>query len=349
MKTNVLNNKFLAKISNWFSEFNVKQYKDEKLEELQNNIKIAKCKKAEFVKVSINLDENIKQEKLNFLNLEIEKRSNELNEYKNTLEYSKKKNLKSVAYKDLGRTLNSILFACLTIGLLIWIVVYIFATGAGKLTINKIFGNYKSTTYSLKTTDDFALSDDLDFSDINLESENTSKKWGVEFEYQKVDDKQFVAIKDVSDNSPFKYLVNIKDNSLFSETYNDLYIQSITLLDDSNYMYTAIGDHTNQEFIKELDSGNKIIDSTLFGEGGGFRGSLLNTLSLIGLSLLFAFPLGVGAAIYLGVYAKDNKLTKIVRTLIDTTSGIPSIIFGLAGALIFIPIANLVPGSNGEI
>lgn len=347
MKTNVLNNKFLVKISNWFSKFNVNQYKDEKLEELKNNIKIAKHKKTEFLKASNNLDENIKQEKLNIINLEIEKRNNELNEYKGTLEYSKKKNLKSVAYKDLGRSLNSILFACLTIGLLIWIVVYIFATGAGKLTINKIFGNYKSTTYSLKTTDDFALSDDLDFSDIDLESENTSKKRGVEFEYQKVDDKQFVAIKDVSDNSPFKYLVNVKDNSLFSETYNDLYIQSITLLDDNNYMYTAIGDHTIQEFIKELDAGTKIIDSTLLGEGGGFRGSLLNTLSLIGLSLLFAFPLGVGAAIYLGVYAKDNKLTKIVRTLIDTTSGIPSIIFGLAGALIFIPIANLVPGSNG--
>lgn len=112
-------------------------------------------------------------------------------------------------------------------------------------------------------------------------------------------------------------------------------------------MYSALGTMTIKDFIKELEYGNKIVDSTFLGEGGGFRGSLLNTLSLIGFSILFAFPLGVGGAIYLGVYAKDNKVTKIVRTLIDMTSGIPSIIFGLAGALIFIPIANLIPGSNG--
>ena len=101
------------------------------------------------------------------------------------------------------------------------------------------------------------------------------------------------------------------------------------------------------EMLLTADKGVEIVDSTFLGEGGGFRGSLLNTLALIGLSLVFAFPLGVGAAIYLGVYAKETKVTSIIRSLIDMISGVPSIIFGLAGALIFIPVASLIPGTNG--
>lgn len=339
MKSNTLNKKKIS-LKSKLEKYDIRKYKDEKLSELNLEIK--------------TLKKNIKQDKktnnqelLKIHDHELKNKINELNEYKNTFEYNKKKNLKSIAYKDLGRKFNSIFFSFLTIGLLIWIVVYIFATGTGKLTINKIFGDYKRTTYSLKTNDSFVLDDSLDFSDIDTQSENTSTKWGVKFKYLTVDEKKYVTIDQISKNSPFNYLVNARDSSLFNKTYDGLYIQSITLTDDYNIMYSALGAMDIQSFIKELDYGNKIIDSTFLGEGGGFRGSLLNTLSLIGFSILFAFPLGVGGAIYLGVYAKDNKLTKIIRTLIDMTSGIPSIIFGLAGALIFIPIANLIPGSNG--
>lgn len=332
--------KLSISLKNKLEKYNVKKYKDETLLTLKNEYKKAK---AELKKAKKAKDEYYQSGSLKVLN----EKKNALEEYKKTFEYNKKKNLKTIAYKDLGRRLNSLLFSFLTIGLLIWIIVYIFMTGTGKLTLSKIFGDYKTTTYSLKTSDAFVFDDSLTFDDIDLNSENTSKKWGVEFKYTTIDDKNYVAIDKMSEKSPFNYLVNISDSSLFSKGYDNLYIQSITLTDEENYMYSAIGTMTIEDFIKEIDSGNKIIDSTFLGEGGGFRGSLLNTLSLIGFSLLFAFPLGVGGAVYLGVYAKDNKVTKIVRTLIDMTSGIPSIIFGLAGALIFIPIANLIPGSNG--
>lgn len=339
MEQSKLINKWKNSLISKLEKYNVKKYKDETYIALKKEVKEANA----IYKRNKKLDQGEREKTLNSLN----EKKKLLNEYKLTFEYNKKKNLRSIAYKDLARKGNSILFSFLTIGLLVWIIVYIFATGTGKLTLNKIFGDYKTTTYSLKTSDEFTFDDTLAFYDINLESKNTSKKWGVEFAYTKIDDKDYVSIQKISKNSPFNHLVNISDSSLFVQSYDDLYIQSITLTDEENYMYSALGTMTIEDFIKELDYGNKIVDSTFLGEGGGFRGSLLNTLSLIGFSILFAFPLGVGGAIYLGVYAKDNKVTKIVRTLIDMTSGIPSIIFGLAGALIFIPIANLIPGSNG--
>lgn len=57
---------------------------------------------------------------------------------------------------------------------------------------------------------------------------------------------------------------------------------------------------------------------------------------LIIMALLFALPFGIGAAIYLNEYAKKgNKLVKVIRLFIDTLAGIPSIIFGLFGAIFF--------------
>ena len=81
--------------------------------------------------------------------------------------------------------------------------------------------------------------------------------------------------------------------------------------------------------------------------GGGIRGSLITTFILIGLTLIIALPIGIGGAIYLSEYAKNNKFTAIIRTMIDMSSGIPSVVFGLVGIVIFIPFMNATIGSNG--
>ncbi len=55
------------------------------------------------------------------------------------------------------------------------------------------------------------------------------------------------------------------------------------------------------------------------------------------LSLLFAVPLGIFAAIYLVEYAKSgNKLVKVIRVTAETLTGIPSIVYGLFGMLFFV-------------
>ncbi len=65
--------------------------------------------------------------------------------------------------------------------------------------------------------------------------------------------------------------------------------------------------------------------------------AIVNTLLITGLSLLVAVPLGVGGAIYLAEYAKkESKLVKVVRVTAETLSGIPSIIYGLFGMILFV-------------
>ncbi len=65
--------------------------------------------------------------------------------------------------------------------------------------------------------------------------------------------------------------------------------------------------------------------------------ALVNTVSMTLLSLLLAVPLGVGAAIYLVEYAsRGNRLIGAVRVTAETLSGIPSIVYGLFGYLLFV-------------
>lgn len=64
--------------------------------------------------------------------------------------------------------------------------------------------------------------------------------------------------------------------------------------------------------------------------------AMLNTLYMTGLTLLMAVPIGVFSAIYLVEYAKrGNKLVAVVRVTTETLQGIPSIVYGLFGYLMF--------------
>lgn len=65
--------------------------------------------------------------------------------------------------------------------------------------------------------------------------------------------------------------------------------------------------------------------------------ALVNTIAVTFCSLLIAAPLGIFSAIYLVEYAKrGNKLVKIVRLTAETLTGIPSIVYGLFGSLLFV-------------
>ena len=67
----------------------------------------------------------------------------------------------------------------------------------------------------------------------------------------------------------------------------------------------------------------------------GILPDILNTLYLVMATILFVLPLGVGAAIYLNEYASNKKLVAAIEYAAETLSGIPSIIYGLVGMLIF--------------
>ncbi|OPY64192.1 MAG: Phosphate transport system permease protein PstA [Syntrophorhabdaceae bacterium PtaU1.Bin034] len=72
------------------------------------------------------------------------------------------------------------------------------------------------------------------------------------------------------------------------------------------------------------------------GRLGGIFPSIIGTLFLGLLSIVFATPLGVGTAIYLTEYTKESTLTRVIRFGVESLAGIPSIIYGLFGFIFFV-------------
>ena len=80
---------------------------------------------------------------------------------------------------------------------------------------------------------------------------------------------------------------------------------------------------------------------SLIRETVGILPNILNTVYIILITLFIVLPLGVGAAIYLNEYAENKKVVRIIELATETLSGIPSIIYGLVGMLIFVQFFSL--------
>ena len=70
--------------------------------------------------------------------------------------------------------------------------------------------------------------------------------------------------------------------------------------------------------------------------GGGIFPAIVGTLCLVTGSMVFAFPLGVMAGIYINEYTTNNIGVKVIRVVTNNLSGIPSIVFGLFGMTLFV-------------
>ncbi|MGH7540323.1 MAG: phosphate ABC transporter permease PstA [Gemmatimonadota bacterium] len=68
----------------------------------------------------------------------------------------------------------------------------------------------------------------------------------------------------------------------------------------------------------------------------GVRSAILGSLWMMGLVALLAFPLGVGAAVYLEEYAPRTWFTRLLQTNIANLAGVPSIVYGILGLAVFV-------------
>ncbi len=88
--------------------------------------------------------------------------------------------------------------------------------------------------------------------------------------------------------------------------------------------------------VEFLTSKPSLIKNTI-----GILPNILNTLYVIAITLAVALPIGVGAAIYLNEYAKSKKLVRTIELATEALAGIPSVIYGLVGMLIFVQFCAL--------
>jgi len=82
-------------------------------------------------------------------------------------------------------------------------------------------------------------------------------------------------------------------------------------------------------------------------ELAGVRTAILGSLWTIAITILVAFPVGVGAAIYLEEYTRNNWINRIIQTNINNLAGVPSIIYGMLGLAIFVRM--LEPLTSGTL
>lgn len=72
------------------------------------------------------------------------------------------------------------------------------------------------------------------------------------------------------------------------------------------------------------------------GKEGGILPTIVATLALALLAIVIATPLGIGTAVYLTEYTRESTLTRVIRFGADALAGVPSIIFGLFGFILFV-------------
>ena len=128
-------------------------------------------------------------------------------------------------------------------------------------------------------------------------------------------------------NSIIGKKTRVSDNILYAVIYGSAAISILLLVGIMGYVFVRGISNVNLSFLTTVPS---TIKGTF-----GIAGNIVNTLYIIFITLLFATPIGVGAAIYLNEYAKPGKVVSIIEFTTEVLSGIPSIIFGLFGMVFF--------------
>lgn len=82
-------------------------------------------------------------------------------------------------------------------------------------------------------------------------------------------------------------------------------------------------------------------------QSAGVWQSLMGSVLLTVFVVVIAFPIGIGAAVYLEEYAPDNRLTRFINTNIRNLAGVPSIVYGLLGLVVFVQVVEAIGAGGG--
>jgi len=245
---------------------------------------------------------------------------------------------------DLFLQLMTFLFSSISFLTLGAILVFVFNQGWSLINIDLIRYPYESTTLlgePIENQTEFCLCEP----NISLGDDVFySSKWGIGL-IEGVDllGQASIQLAYIHPNSPLASLNNkgIEGNEFV--LLPEYLIQKISYNDRA----TSLARRGVERMINELESSNSIFEIEVITKGGGIGGSIITTLWLIGLTLLIAIPVGVGAALYLNEYAKKSQFANAIRSFIETLTGVPSIIFGLLGVAIFIPFTVALTDATG--
>jgi len=237
-------------------------------------------------------------------------------------------------------TYLSSLIAVLILGAIMF---FIFNNGLELLSFDLITKDYHSKPYQLNLVDEVNTNN---FVDPNIDDAYFSNRFG----FAVKDDLSLEGLKVirfiyVDENSPLLETVNVLgEKEPLLEGYVFDSTLEVTFSDSSSQIvFSRSG---AKSFVETVNDAVMINNIVVKEEGGGIRGSIITTFYLIIITLIIALPLGILTAVYLHEIAPKNKVTNILRSLIDMLTGVPSIIFGLMGAALFIPFTSILFNNN---
>ncbi len=246
--------------------------------------------------------------------------------------------------KDKFRNAFAYIFSSFGVLILLFILIFILSTGSSVLSFKFITSDYNIKTDTL--TLDYKAESNT-YKDPQIDGVYFVSNFGIGLSDSYDNNKEKIVIISYIDNaSPINNMKNLSDSSYYSITLG-LSIDNCILSNDDE-MILAFAKDGAEKMAKNLSKAYEIDSLTVSTLGGGIRGSLISTLLMVLLTLLFALPLGIGSSIFLSFFAKRERTKNILINLIDLAGGIPSIIYGLAGAIIFVPFLNNIGLTNGS-
>jgi phosphate transport system permease protein len=113
-------------------------------------------------------------------------------------------------------------------------------------------------------------------------------------------------------------------------------------------LVTLIGDVLGTSAKVFADRGTDFLTSNLSSlpERAGVAQGIVGSIRLMGFVILLAFPLGIGAAVYLEEYARDTRFTRFLNSNIRNLAGVPSVVYGLLGLAIFVQLFEPLTGGR---
>ncbi len=217
--------------------------------------------------------------------------------------------------------------AATTVGILIYIIYFIFSNGWSLISVDFLTNDFESQTQYVSVTSEqtFIAPSDLD------EDVYFSENFGIGV---KPGEKAYEVVY-VDKQSP---LTSAKNNADQVFPVKEGYTLEQIKTETDSVRIKANTDGT--EIIEALNSA-QTAQLKVVSPGGGIFPMIVSTLILIAVALCFSAPIGILAAIYMVEYAKPGRFVRMIRFATEVLAGIPSIIYGLFGFLIFVQMMNL--------
>ena len=219
------------------------------------------------------------------------------------------------------------LSAAFSVGILIMIVGFIFANGWSKISWDFLTNDYESHTQYVNVTSEQSYTAPSPLSSEAFFSENL----GIAIE----PNEEGYEVVWIDENSPVKEAKNNADESFPVKVGYQL-----EQINGEGGNLKVKPDTNGEDIIEALNASDTLMMKVM-SPGGGIFPMIVSTLLLILVALVFSAPIGILAAIYLVEYAKPGKLVNLIRFATEVLSGIPSVVYGLFGMLIFSNTLNL--------